>query len=114
MSARVLFLAPFAVLLLVGCQETIPKEALQLTQESLEQRQLQTRRFDTSDEDSLLSASVGVLQDLGFNLDESETRLGVIVASKDRDATEAGQVAGAIFIAILFGVSVPTDEVQKI
>jgi hypothetical protein len=55
-----------------------------------------------------------VLQDLGFNLDESETKLGLVVASKDRDATEAGQVVGAILIAVLIGASVPIDKRQKI
>ena len=97
-----------------GCQMTIPKEALQLSSESLKTRQLQTRRFDTKEEATILSASAQVLQDLGFNLDESETKLGVIVASKDRDATEAGQIVGAVLIAVIFGVSVPVDKLQKI
>ncbi len=102
------------LLVVAGCQQRIPKEALQLTQESLAQRQAQTRRFDTSDEAELLSASAAVLQDLGFNLDESETKLGLVVASKDRDATEAGQVIAAIFIAALIGAYVPIDRTQKI
>ncbi|MFQ5774168.1 MAG: hypothetical protein ACE5GS_06610 [Kiloniellaceae bacterium] len=114
MTGRIVLASLLAAVGLIGCQQTIPKEALQLTQESLEQRQAQTRRFDTADEAVLLSASAAVLQDLGFNLDESETALGVIVASKDRDATEAGQVAGAIFMAVLFGASMPIDTVQKI
>ncbi len=102
------------LVLVAGCEQTIPEDALQLTPESLAQRQAQTRRFDTTDEAMLLSASAAVLQDLGFNLDESETKLGLIVASKDRDATEAGQVVGAVFIAVLIGVSVPIDKRQKI
>jgi hypothetical protein len=36
------------------------------------------------------------------------------VGSKDRDATEAGQVAGAVMMAVLFGVSTPIDDKQKI
>lgn len=111
---RVIFAAALVAMHLVACQQTIPKEALQLTQESLEQRQAQTRRFETAEEATLLSASAAVLQDLGFNLDESETNLGVIVASKERDATEAGQIVGAIFIAVLFGAVVPIDKEQKI
>ena len=112
-------LLPAAILaaglvLVAGCEQTIPKDALQLTPESLAQRQAQTRRFDTADEAMLLSASAAVLQDLGFNLDESETKLGLVVASKDRDATEAGQVVGAVLIAVLTGVSVPIDKRQKI
>jgi hypothetical protein len=99
---------------LCGCQPGIPKEALQLSQESLQRRQLQTRFFDTRDEGTILSASAGVLQDLGFNLDESETDLGVIVASKDRDATEAGQVVGAVLMGVLVGAVPPVDKTQKI
>lgn len=98
---------------LIACQQRIPKEALQLSPESLADRQLQTRLFETNDEAMLLSASAALLQDLGFTLDESETELGVIVASKDRDATEAGQVVMAVALALL-GANVPIDEVQKL
>lgn len=102
-----------AAFLFFGCATKIPKEALQLSKESLQNRQLQTRRFD-SNEKTLLSASAAVLQDLGFNIDESETELGVIVCSKRRDATSAGQVVGAVFLAILTGVVTPIDKEQFI
>lgn len=98
---------------LAACQRGIPKEALQLTAESLADRRMQTRRFDTRDEALLLSASAALLQDLGFQLDESEPDLGVLVASKERDATEAGQVALSL-VMVLFGVAVPWDERQRI
>ena len=76
---------------------------------------MQTRRFGTKDEEKLQRASAQVLQDLGFQIDESETKLGIIVASKSRDATEAGQVVGAILIALLArGASTPIDKLQKI
>jgi len=97
-----------------ACVQTIPKEALELTKESFELRQLQTRSYGTSSEKKLLKSGAGVLQDLGYNIDESEMSLGVIVGSKDRDATEAGQVVGAILIAALGGGSVPIDKNQKI
>ncbi len=99
---------------LAACAQQIPKEALQLSPESLERRKAQTRVFETDNEAVLLSASAALLQDLGFNLDESEVDLGVIVASKDRDATEAGQVAVSILLAGLLGVSMPWDDEQKI
>ena len=68
-----------------GCaNNTIPPAALQLQKDTLADRQLQTRRFETEDEKALLIAGSGVLQDLGFNLDESETQLGVLVGSKKR------------------------------
>ena len=98
----------FVAISLVACSQTIPEEALQLTKESFELRQLQTRSFETSNEKKLLTAGAGVLQDLGYNIDESETGLGVIVGSKDRDATEAGQIVLSVF----FGG--PIDKNQKI
>lgn len=111
--------AQFAVMsvvlpgILLGCAPSIPREALQLSPESLKLRQLQTRRFHSKDEKALLTAGAGVLQDLGFILDGGETELGVIVASKDRSAVEAGQVIGAILLALL-GIPRPIDKNQKI
>lgn len=96
-----------------GCA-TIPKDALVLTPDSLERRQLQTRRIEGIDEAKLLSATAGVLQDLGFNLDESETRLGVIVASKDRSAVTGSQVLGAVLVALFGGGYMDVDKSQKI
>jgi hypothetical protein len=101
------------VLFVSNCAPQIPEEALQFTSESLKERQLQTRYFDTADEKNILSASAALLQDLGFNLDESETPLGLIVGSKDRDATNPGQVAAAIFVALLGGGAMPIDRNQK-
>lgn len=99
--------------LLSACQSGIPREALELSPEALKNRQMETRRFDTLDEPKLLAASAGVLQDLGFTIENSETEVGLIVATKDRDATEAGQVASAMAMAILFRVSMPVDRNQK-
>jgi hypothetical protein len=98
---------------LISCVPKVPKEALQLSPESLKNRQLQTRRFDT-DEKTMLSASAAVLQDLGFTIDESETDLGVISCSKTREAINAGQIAGAIVIAVLTGSVTPVDKDQLI
>ena len=62
----------------------------------------------------ILNAAAAVFQDLGFNIDESETDLGVIVCSKKRDATSAGQIAGAIILGLFSGVAVPVDKHQLI
>jgi hypothetical protein len=97
-----------------GCSTGIPKDALALKKDSFESRLLQTRKYQTLDEKNLLSASAAVLQDLGFNLDESETALGVIVGSKTRDATDSGQVAAAVFVALLGGGDMAIDERQMI
>src|SRR5512136_610024 len=92
-------LAAGLVLLLTNCAPQIPREALQLPPESLKQRQLQIRQFDT-DEKTLLSASTALLQDLGFVIEESEPAYGLIFCSKHRDATSTGQVIGAVALAL--------------
>jgi hypothetical protein len=99
--------------LFISCAQKIPKEALQLSPESLKNRQIQTRRFDT-DEKTMLSAGAAVFQDLGFNIDESETDLGLIGCSKLRDATSTGQIVGAVFVALLTGAATPVDKEQLI
>ena len=114
MKKVALFFVFTTAFILSACNQTIPKSALQLNPESFELRQLQTRTFSTSNEKKLIMAGAGVLQDLGFAIDESETKLGVIVGSKDRDAVEAGQVAAAIFVALLGGGAMPIDNNQKI
>ena len=83
--------------------------------DTLANRQLQSRKYDIKTEKELLSASVSVLQDMGFNLDESQTSLGVIVASKSRSATDGGQIAGAVVMGFLFGAAAMSyDKNQKI
>ena len=106
---------------LTGCATTYPKDFLKTSETSLQVRQLQIRKFDTTDEKQIISSSAGVLQDLGFTIDDSETKLGLVVASKDRDATDAGQVALAtvsVFLSALGGASSDAfdhiDKVQKI
>ena len=78
----------------LGCAGGIPAKAMELSPQSLQDRQLQTRRFDTSDERALLVAAVGLAQDLGYGVDATELKLGVVVASKDRHATDGGQIPG--------------------
>ena len=78
---RLLFLL-LAAVAVVGCQTGIPADALDLKPDSLERRQLESRRFDGGKESDILAACSGVAQDLGCTIDEAETKLGVMVASK--------------------------------
>lgn len=64
-------------------------------------RNLQSRRFDTEDEGALLQAVAGVLQDLGFQIDESRPQIGLVAGSKERSAVEAGQVAAQVLLVLL-------------
>lgn len=90
-------LVALCLLLAAGCS-TIPDQSMELSPDSLKLRQLQTRRIEGIEESALLAASAGVLQDLGFNIDESETRLGVIVASKDRSALDLGDAVEGMIV----------------
>lgn len=87
-----------AVLVLSGCSATIPPEALELHPDTVERRSLESRRFDTTDEGKLITACAGFLQDQGYALESSEVALGVLVGSKERDATNTG----AVILGVLF------------
>jgi len=63
-------------------------------------RERETARFSLRDETTLLLEATAVLQDLGFTVEESAPRLGVLAGAKDRDATEVGQVAGQIALTV--------------
>jgi len=89
------------VFLMVGCVTPPPIDLFVSTPQLLKQRQLETRRYDEIMDIELITACANVLQDLGFNLENSETKLGVITASKERDASNAGEIAGAIVVGVL-------------
>lgn len=67
--------------LLAGCQG-VPAGALKLPLASAEYRQLQSHHYAGVSEARLLSAGLGVMQDLGFTLEGSESKLGVITGTK--------------------------------
>lgn len=88
--------------------------ALRVTESQLAKRQLETRKYQGIKEGEILAASAAVLQDLGYNLDNSESSLGVLTASKQRDATDAGEVAVAVLIALLGGGATAMSKEQTI
>ena len=104
----------FVCLFVPSSCATLPKDAFKLSPTSLEDRQLQSRKFTTLDCKLLLSAGASVLQDMGYTIDESNTALGVLTASKQADAKDAVQIIGAIALALFTGVVSPTDKEQKI
>lgn len=84
------------MLLLAAC--AAPRHPLDVDPATVAQRRMQTRRFDTADEIRVLRASGALLQDLGFTMDNSDARVGVLVASKDRSAVEVGDVLVSILL----------------
>ncbi len=104
---------------MVGCVAPPPIDLFVSTPQLLKQRQLETRRYDEIMDIELIPACANVLQDLGFNLENSETKLGVITASKERDASNAGAIAGAVLVAVITGLAgapviIPTSKDQTI
>ena len=102
---------------LTACvNHTQPAELFQLTPESPRNKAMQTRFFETKDEAELLSASAAVLQDLGFQVEESVQDVGFLRATKERSAREYGQDIGRFFAFVLsLGKFImPVDLHQKI
>lgn len=106
--------------LLSGCVEMPKVESFfELIPESAQHRALQTRMFETSNEKELLSASAAVLQDLGFQIEESRPQVGMLRAAKERGAREYGQeiLQSLIFILGALGgkaAIIPVDVHQQI
>lgn len=86
--------AVIAVIVLIAGCESLPKDAFRLSETALEVRQIQTREFDSVSEAQILAASMGLLQDLGYTIDEIDKDLGVLSASKRADATNPNQLIG--------------------
>jgi starvation-inducible outer membrane lipoprotein len=107
--AALLFIAIF----LAGCV-SLPPDTFSVSPEQLNQRQIETRRFSSIKERDLVVACGNVLQDLEFTLENSEVKLGVITANKQRDATNAAEIALAIGMALLGGKVMAVSKDQTI
>ena len=63
-------------------------------------REMQSRVYTDASEVQILLASSGVLQDLGYGIDEIEKELGVISASKRADAKSDAEILGNIALDV--------------
>lgn len=88
-------------MLLAACQPVVPPEALQLSPDSMKNRQMQSRLFDSKNEKKMMGSAVGVFQDMGYQISESETKLGLLTATKQADAQESGEMVGLVILALL-------------
>ena len=104
-----LLCAVFLCLGIAGCV-TIPKGFLKPSNDYIEKRQLQMRQYDTADQEKIITSVAGLLQDLGFTLDASETEVGFVAASKKADATNKGQI---LLMAFLGGLGNNPQAVQQ-
>ena len=80
----------------ISACETLPRDAFRLSESALKTRELQTREYSSVNDEAILSASMAVLQDMGYTVDEMEKELGVLSASKRADASNDLVVFGSI------------------
>lgn len=84
------FLLACAVLLtLAGCQTAKnPNSGFTSNISVAQQRALDSRVFQTDSEVTVLNAAVGLLQDLGYKLEEADLKTGVVSGSKGQDRNQ--------------------------
>jgi len=68
------------LLLVAGCATTPPDVVGPGTQ--LQTRGIQTREYDTLDKPLTMRSVIATLQDLGFTIDQADTDLGTITATR--------------------------------
>lgn len=73
-------------LILTGCQTAKSLNSGFTSSVSVaQQRALDSRMFEIDSEVTVLNAAVGLLQDLGYKLDEADLKTGVISGSKSQE-----------------------------
>lgn len=73
-----------------GCVVSTPEQqagALTLQSSAMNSRQIQARRYDMRDESGLMAATLSVLQDLGYTVNETSAGAGMINGFKERQGT---------------------------
>lgn len=100
------------VIFLSGCTVN-PVGAFKLSESNLKLRDIQSRVYQDVDEVALMSASAALFQDMGYNIVEAETKLGLITATKMIDATNAAEVIAALIVAILGDPNTAIDDKQE-
>ena len=79
---KVTQLQPLLLLMLVGaCASSVPANVTG-SGTQLEIRQIQTREYDTLDKSMTMRSVVATLQDLGFTIDQADTALGIVTATR--------------------------------
>lgn len=94
-------IAVLPIAVVAACTTATPKGSLRLPPEAAADREAQTRRYAGVEEKQLLAIGASVLQDLGFAIDASETRLGIVVGSKERSAVDEREMIAAYLISLL-------------
>lgn len=71
-----------ALAMLVACQTDSRQQILATTESSVALRSVQTRAFDTTDQNQTIRTVIATLQDLGFVIDQADEDLGSVSATR--------------------------------
>jgi len=100
--------------LTTGCaMQPSKQQLLRLTESTLDIREMQTRTFAAAGEAEILAATAAALQDMEYNIEQIETPLGVITASKVSDADSLSEKTGRLLLDILCGCGMSQNSADK-
>lgn len=72
----------FAVFLISGCATTPEEHILDVSENQLKLRSIQTRAFDTDNKEKMMRSIMATLQDLEFVITKADYDLGIVTATK--------------------------------
>lgn len=75
------FILSFTFITLLSCAPST-KQVLATKESQVKLRAIQTRAFDTTDEEMMLRTVIATLQDLGFIIDKADDELGTVSGTK--------------------------------
>ncbi len=90
-------------LLLLGCAPQA-SQVLGSPENLQAQHRLQTRLFESGDEERILQAATATLQDMGYQIEEGSSRLGMVLGSKMRDANSLTPGQRAVVAVAMLGL----------
>jgi len=86
MSRSFVLVSLLSLCLLAGCATTAPVDVAGAGTQ-LETRQIQTREYDTLDKAMTMRSVIATLQDLGFTIDQADSELGTVTATRLHEYT---------------------------
>ena len=97
-----------------GASSTSTSRPFEPSPGHLQNREMRTKLYEGISEANILSACAGVLQDMGFSIEESETKLGVVTGEKISDASSKNEDLITIIVSLLtLSDDEPEPDYQK-
>ena len=101
-----------------GCA-TLPGSEAFFDPVTLEQRQVQTRFYESSDNTRVLQASIALLLDNGFQINQAENRLGwvhayKVVRSKAGQDDSLSQFLGVFYATVVTGAALGEPDITRV